>query len=654
MTELARWLSTQAASLRQLKSIRVDLRRSLRMHLPLALGAALAALGAGIVFLYAFFPGTIAVFDSTSFIVRTTTLLLASAAFGVVAAVTARNLDQRVYVGADVEDVLGVPAMEELPDFGEVPEECSEVDLLRLANGIAHTCTKGSVRRCVFTGAGPGTGVTTLAVRVKESLKTLERPAMLVDATGAAEAEPADRGAARRLSSHRAADESGSRCDELILTDTAPVTASPDTEYLARFADCVVVVAESGVTTRAQLRGAAECLRQLNVSKVRFVVNRVRQRQPGQGLREPLSVPGVAPGQFAEALRRALAEPPNRAAKEPTLRPNTRKLAFGVRPAEKPATALAIVKHAPESPAWQLPGVPSWLSDALVQLEAEAQPATPATEVEAHERTRETDSWGSLAGCDPFEPVRTQPEPFETGSRGDALHLDDAQDVLFAMDDRSAQDTRGCTPAPPFVAGSSHEEKPSLLSSLRGKVPVTGLKGMGQARHDEAGAPPQASESEFGAAMPAPFGDEPARLDGLRGLVTPEFLKELSRPGPPMPEAGVAGEPLQGPTAYFFATDREIAETAPGLGPAEPPTGVSVAGPELIGPPAQAATVTEKTARKPKASRSKFAASARRKRPANDEVQTLPSKRGQYRRKSRDQGNKAARQQGNRGAGGAT
>jgi len=44
---------------------------------------------------------------------------------------------------------------------------------------------------------------------------------------------------------------------ELKGFDTAPLAVSAETEYMARFVDCAIVVVESGVTTRAQLRDAA-------------------------------------------------------------------------------------------------------------------------------------------------------------------------------------------------------------------------------------------------------------------------------------------------------------------------------------------------------------------------------------------------------------
>jgi len=71
------------------------------------------------------------------------------------------------------------------------------------------------------------------------------------------------------------AEETGTGEESLVLTDTAPLAVSAETEYLARFVDCVFVVIESGVTTRAQLRDTAATLERLGVGAVGFVLNRV-------------------------------------------------------------------------------------------------------------------------------------------------------------------------------------------------------------------------------------------------------------------------------------------------------------------------------------------------------------------------------------------
>jgi hypothetical protein len=63
---------------------------------------------------------------------------------------------------------------------------------------------------------------------------------------------------------------------EIILVDSAPLTASEETEHLVCSADCAIVVIEAGVTTRAQLRSVANTLQRIKAPAVGFVLNRVR------------------------------------------------------------------------------------------------------------------------------------------------------------------------------------------------------------------------------------------------------------------------------------------------------------------------------------------------------------------------------------------
>jgi hypothetical protein len=82
------------------------------------------------------------------------------------------------------------------------------------------------------------------------------------------------------------AEETGT--ESLVLTDTAPLAVSAETEYLARFVDCAIVVIESGVTTRAQLRAAAATLQRLDVDAVGFVLNRVGLKKADPAFRRSL------------------------------------------------------------------------------------------------------------------------------------------------------------------------------------------------------------------------------------------------------------------------------------------------------------------------------------------------------------------------------
>jgi len=210
--------------------------------------------------------------------------------FGVIAAVAAHKLDPKIYIAADVQQVLGFAPLAQLPNFAEVSEGVSEEYILRLASAIEHARKQGNLKNCIFTGTGSGTGVTTLVNRVSAMLEAMGRPTVLVDATGAQAPAPRPGASGRegaqglvpvmRVSRPTAllqqmAEETETQEESLVLTDTAPLSVSAETEYLARFVDCAIVIVESGVTTRAQLREVAATLERLNVGAVGFVLNRV-------------------------------------------------------------------------------------------------------------------------------------------------------------------------------------------------------------------------------------------------------------------------------------------------------------------------------------------------------------------------------------------
>ncbi|HEX3941158.1 MAG TPA: hypothetical protein VHX11_06735, partial [Acidobacteriaceae bacterium] len=62
---------------------------------------------------------------------------------------------------------------------------------------------------------------------------------------------------------------------ELVLIDATPLLISAETEYLARFADVTILIAESGKTKKARLRRAAVLLERLNVRGIAAVVNKI-------------------------------------------------------------------------------------------------------------------------------------------------------------------------------------------------------------------------------------------------------------------------------------------------------------------------------------------------------------------------------------------
>ncbi len=204
---------------------------------------------------------------------------------GLGAALVAHNLDPRIYVAKDVERILGFAPMGMLPDFQEVSSGVSEEYMLRLAAAVEHAYQEGAMKSCIFTAVAPGAGSTTLASRVTDMLQVMGRETVLVDASGM---PPAEANGGHPDSTELVASPRGTRStallqqmadvtagESIVITDTAPLLASGETEYLARFVDSAIVVIESGVTTKTQLRELAKTLQRLDVAAVGFVLNRV-------------------------------------------------------------------------------------------------------------------------------------------------------------------------------------------------------------------------------------------------------------------------------------------------------------------------------------------------------------------------------------------
>jgi hypothetical protein len=596
--------------------IHAGVRRSLRMHGRLALGVALATAAADGIWLRASWPKLSA---NPEFIVfNSAVLLFLPVALGLMAAIAARNLDPRVYDSADVESVLGVTPFGDLPDFADVPSEYSEVDLLRLANEIAHACKKGRLRRCVITGTGHGTGVTTIAMRVKESLDVLDRPAVLVDATGARQVtdEPAAPEAAGRATAGPSGGD-GARHDELIVTDAGPITASPDAEYLARFADCVLVVVGSGVTTRGELRRTATCLENLNVAAVRYVVNRAEQPRSGRHPSETEATPGAGPGPFDSAVRRALPHESVRNRDNSPARDSALDSRQAASVLKEPDAALAIRKRAAQESGqpstWDAPGIPHWLADALSKLDREAA-----------ERSVDNEQMQGTKGADPElqEPAIEEAArhlkalPFEDRREAMESKSDEAEAMLFSMNrNASRQESDGEAGAANAPCESERtEKKPSRLSGLRGMVTAAELRALNQPKQAEATAVQPAVPSSLIDAL----AETPGRLTGLKGLVTAAELKELNQGRLQVAEAGGTGEKVEAKSRNAAESKLRIVEAAPG------DRGAMAAGP----------AASEKMNAKSDAVPAKPPEPTRtgRSEPYG-EVQILPSKRGQYGRK---------------------
>jgi cellulose biosynthesis protein BcsQ len=76
---------------------------------------------------------------------------------------------------------------------------------------------------------------------------------------------------------------------DVVLIDTTPILISAETEYLARFADVTILIAEAGATTKAQLIRASRLLEKLQIPGVAAILNKVAFRRASRATREDLS-----------------------------------------------------------------------------------------------------------------------------------------------------------------------------------------------------------------------------------------------------------------------------------------------------------------------------------------------------------------------------
>jgi len=222
-------------------------------------------------------------------------VILAGLVLALGTALVAYNLDPRVYIALDVERVLGFPPMAQVPDLFEVGTGVAEEYMLRVAAAVEHAHQQGLLNSCIFTGVAAGAGVTTVTTRVSGLLEAMGRETVRVDAVGSPQPAaaalhagtdlvPSLRGSRSSALLQQVNEEIGE--DTVVVTDTAPLLVSGQTEYLARFVDAAIVVIESGITTKAQLREVARTLQRLEVDSVGFVLNRITLANADPSFRE--------------------------------------------------------------------------------------------------------------------------------------------------------------------------------------------------------------------------------------------------------------------------------------------------------------------------------------------------------------------------------
>jgi polysaccharide biosynthesis transport protein len=233
-------------------------------------------------------------------------------------------LDPRVHSGSDVEEILGFSPIGMLFNDKDVTMQVLDECALRLAAGIDQAARTASVHTIVLTSVNAGAGTTSIVESLGSTLAKLGRKTLTIDASGATPpvayitlnidhsahrglgGMPAARPDAEKWSTAVLAQPFSAKVPPLtnfmdqafkdlttdydvVLIDATPILISAETEYLARFADVTILIAEAGTTTKAQLMRASRLLEKLQIPGVATIINKVAYRRASRATREDLS-----------------------------------------------------------------------------------------------------------------------------------------------------------------------------------------------------------------------------------------------------------------------------------------------------------------------------------------------------------------------------
>jgi hypothetical protein len=228
--------------------------------------------------------------------------------FGMLSAWVKHKLDPKIYIGEDVEKVLGFPPMAVLPASDEVDSRVLDEFMLRFVGGMDQAHTSSGARTYVFTATSPNISITELVARLAIKMDKLGYRTMILTASAALQklslapnnddvetswGDP--RLPAPKLSETRLAKSGESRMTrprresfvaenlerlkqnvDLLFIEALPVRSSTEAEFAARLADVTVLIAESAQTTRDDLTSTMAVMQRLNVAGVATVLNDVQ------------------------------------------------------------------------------------------------------------------------------------------------------------------------------------------------------------------------------------------------------------------------------------------------------------------------------------------------------------------------------------------
>jgi polysaccharide biosynthesis transport protein len=231
--------------------------------------------------------------------------------------------DHRIHSAADIEHTLGMPPIGMLFDDQDVTMQVFDECTLRLAAGIDQAARTSGVRTIVLTSVNAGAGTTSIVENLGSTLAKLGRKTLTIDASGMTSPvayinlnldQTAHRGVGgfpavrpdvdiqstaiiAQPFSHKItpltnfmdqAFKDLTTDYDVVLIDATPILISAETEYLARFADVTILIAEAENTTRTQLTRATRLLEKLQIPGMAVIVNKMTFRRANRATREDL------------------------------------------------------------------------------------------------------------------------------------------------------------------------------------------------------------------------------------------------------------------------------------------------------------------------------------------------------------------------------
>jgi uncharacterized protein involved in exopolysaccharide biosynthesis/Mrp family chromosome partitioning ATPase len=247
------------------------------------------------------------------------------ALFLAVATVVIMDLfDRRIHAGTDIEQALGFAPIGSLFDDRDVTMQVFDEGTLRLAAGIDQASRTSGVHTIVLTAVTAGAGTTSIVENLGSTLAKLGRKTLTIDASGATTPVAyvtlnLDQSAHRGIGAIPFTRPEGDLWStaviaqpfagkvtpltnfmdqafkelttdyDVVLIDAVPLLISAETEYLARFADVTILIAEAGKTTKAQLVRASRLLERLQIPGMATIINKISFRRANRAMREDLS-----------------------------------------------------------------------------------------------------------------------------------------------------------------------------------------------------------------------------------------------------------------------------------------------------------------------------------------------------------------------------